>query len=91
MTVPLVHPRFLFFVFAFCWVFLGGGEVCIARSLVFCVMLCRSLFVLFPLVIVLPVVLRFTAYDYPFGILKPFFPRHENPIHAYAMQLLVTH
>ena len=50
-------------------VFIGN---CVARSLVFCVMFCRSLFVLFPLAIVLPVLLRFTASDYPFGIFKLF-------------------
>ena len=38
----------------------------------FCVMFCRSLFVLFPLAILLSV-LRFTASDYLFGILKLFF------------------
>jgi len=44
----------------------------VARSLVFCVVLCRSLFVLlsfFLLAIVLSV-LRFKASDYPYGILK---------------------
>ena len=41
------------------------------RSFVVCVMRCRSLFVLFPLVIVLSV-LRLTASGYPFGILKHF-------------------
>ena len=42
----------------------------VAKSFVFCVVFCRSLFVLFvffPLVIVLSV-LRFTASNYPFGI-----------------------
>ena len=39
----------------------------VARSSVFCVMFCRSLFVIFPLVIVLSALLRFTASDYPFG------------------------
>ena len=45
----------------------------IARSCVYCVMFCRSLFVLclFCLVIVLSV-LRFTDSDYPFGIFKLF-------------------
>jgi hypothetical protein len=38
-----------------------------ARIYVFCVMFCRSLFVLFPVVIVLSV-LRFTASYYQFGI-----------------------
>ena len=40
-----------------------------ARSLVFCVMFCKSLFVLFLLAIPLSV-LRVTASDYPFGIFK---------------------
>jgi hypothetical protein len=47
----------------------------VARSLVFCVMFCRSLFVLlsfFFLVIVLCVLIRFTASDYPFSIYKLF-------------------
>jgi hypothetical protein len=47
----------------------------VARSLVFCVMFCRSLFVLFflfRLVIVLSVFLRFTESDYHFGIFKLF-------------------
>jgi hypothetical protein len=40
----------------------------VARSLIFCVMFCRSLFVLFLLVIISPVLLPFIASDYPFGI-----------------------
>ena len=39
--------------------------VCVAWSLVYCVMFCRSLFVLFLWIIVLSVLLRFTASDYP--------------------------
>jgi hypothetical protein len=39
------------------------GRVCVPPSLVFCVMFCRSLFVLFRSAIVLPVVLIFTASD----------------------------
>ena len=53
-------------------VFCGFPRV--ARSSVFCVMFCRSSFVLlyfFLLVIVLSV-LRFTDFDYPFGIFKLF-------------------
>ena len=46
----------------------------VIRSLVLCVMFCRSLFVLFFLVIVLSVLLRFTYSDYPFGIFKLFLP-----------------
>ena len=38
--------------------------VCVAQSLVFCVVFCRSLFVLFLLAIVLWVLLRFTGSDY---------------------------
>ena len=43
----------------------------VTRSLVFCVMCCRWLFVLFLLAIVLSV-LRFTYSDNPFGIFKLF-------------------
>jgi hypothetical protein len=39
-------------------------------SLVLCAMFCRSLFVLFLLVIVISVLLRFTDSDYPYGIFK---------------------
>jgi len=35
-------------------------------------MFCKSLFVLFPLVIVLSVLLQFKDSDYPFGIFKLF-------------------
>ena len=52
-----VHPYF------FCGVH-------IARSLVYCVGFCILLFVLLP--IVLSVILRFTDYDYPFGIINLF-------------------
>ena len=47
----------------------------VARSLVFCLVLWRSLFVLlsfFLLAIVLFVLLRFTGSDYPFGVFKLF-------------------
>jgi len=43
------------------------SEICVAWSLVFCVMFCRSLFVVYLLVIVLSV-LWLMASDYPFGI-----------------------
>ena len=42
----------------------------VVRSLVFWVVSCRSLFVLFLLAIVLSLLLRFTDSDYPFGISK---------------------
>ena len=45
--------------------------VIVARSLVFCVVFCRSLFVLFLLAIMFSV-LRLTNSDYPFGIFKLF-------------------
>jgi hypothetical protein len=51
------------------------GGVRVVQSLVFIVMFCRSLFVqlsLFLLAIALFVLLRFTAFDYPFGIFKIF-------------------
>ena len=44
----------------------------VARSLMFGVVFCRSLFVLVPLAIVLFFLLLFTAFD-PFGIVKHFF------------------
>jgi hypothetical protein len=44
----------------------------VARSLVFCAMFCRSLFVIILLVILLSV-LWFTVSDYPFCIIKLFF------------------
>ena len=47
------------------------SEVCVAQSLVLCVVFCQLLFVFFPLAIVLSV-LPFMASDYPFGIFKLF-------------------
>ena len=49
------------------------SDVRVARSLIFCVLFCRSFFVLFSFLfaIVLSVLLRFTASEYTFGILKP--------------------
>ena len=46
------------------------SEVSVARSLVLCVVFCRSLFVLFLLLTVLSVLLQLTASGYPFGIFK---------------------
>jgi len=46
-------------------------EICVALSLVFSVVLCRSLCVLFHLAIALPV-LRFTASDYLLSFFKSF-------------------
>jgi hypothetical protein len=51
--------------------------VCVAQSLVFYVMFCKSLYVgffwvLFLLAVVLSVLLRFMASDYLIGIFKPF-------------------
>ena len=48
----------------------GFNGVCVVQSSVFWVVFCKSLFVIFLLVIVLSVV-RFTAVDIPFDILKP--------------------
>jgi hypothetical protein len=44
----------------------------VAGFLVFCVVFCRLLFVLFLLAIVFSVLLQFTGSDYPFGIIKLF-------------------
>ena len=48
------------------------SEFRVIRSLVLCVMFCRSLFVLFLLAIELSVLLRFTDSDYLFGVFKLF-------------------
>ena len=59
--------------------------VCVSQSYVYCIIFGRSLFILFPLAIVLSfvfshafelfVLLHFTVSDYLFGILKIFFQR----------------
>jgi hypothetical protein len=46
------------------------GGVHVTRSLSWCVIFCRSLFVLFLLSIASSVLHRFTDYDYPFGFFK---------------------
>ena len=48
------------------------GETATVKSLVFCVVLHRSLFVI--VVSVLP----FTGFDYPFGVFKLFFKRDRQ-------------
>ena len=52
----------------------------VARSLVFCVLFCRSLFVLILLAIVLSVLLRFENSDYPFGVFKIFLDRKTDEL-----------
>ena len=55
--------------------------VCVARSLVFCVMLCRVLFVplsTFNLAIIMSVILGFTASGYPFNIFKHFLSKTKK-------------
>ena len=54
--------------------------VSVARSLVFCLVLWRSLFVLFLLAIVLFVSLRFTGSDCPYGVFKLFIFIWSSPI-----------
>jgi hypothetical protein len=49
----------------------------VARSLVFCVVLCRPLIVFFLLAIVLSVLLGYTDFDYPFCIFKLYFNKHK--------------
>ena len=51
----------------------------VARSLVFCVVFCRSLLVLFLLAIVLSV-RRFTDSDYPFGIFKLLIVKYKGDL-----------
>jgi hypothetical protein len=53
------------------------SRVCVTRSLFVCLILCRSLFVLFHLAIVFSV-LRFRDSVYPFGIFKSWTPRITN-------------
>jgi hypothetical protein len=60
-----------------------SSVVRVSRSLVFCVMFGKSLFVRVLLAIVLSV-LRYTDFDYPFGIFKLFFiyySLYRNPVH----------
>ena len=56
--------------------------VCVALSLVFCAMFCRSLFVLFHLSIVLYVFLRITASDNPFVIFNFSYINTSHICHA---------
>ena len=70
-----LHEFFFFFVFFYFMSLItcpygGWFWVSFARSSVFCVMFCRSLFVLYLLAIVLSVRHRFTDSDYTFGIFK---------------------
>ena len=46
------------------------SEVCVDQSFVFCLVVCRSLFVLFLMAIMLSVLLRLADSDYAFGIFK---------------------
>jgi hypothetical protein len=52
--------------------FTQQAKVRMTRSLVLCVVFCRSLFVLNLLVIMLSILRRFTDSDYPFGFFKLF-------------------
>ena len=63
----------------------------VARSLVFCVVFFRSLFVFFVLSIVLSVLLRFTASSYAFGIFRLFlFKRILNQSNEFSMQIIIN-
>ena len=70
----------------------GFSGVHIARSLVFCVMFCRWLFVLVLvlLAIVLLVIFWFTASDYPFGIIKLFLLFEEPRWYVIWRDLVVS-
>jgi len=67
----------------------GFSAVRVARSLVFCVLSCGSLFVLYHLDIVLSV-LRITASDFFFGIFKLFFiEKRVDIFNVYAINLIM--
>ena len=68
--MPLMNQELLIFTEAPGFILSFHG-VHVAQILVFCVVFCRSLFVLFLLSIVLSV-LRFTVSEYPFDIFKFF-------------------
>jgi hypothetical protein len=77
LRVPLVEQELLTLMEHMSSPLVYSG-VRVARSLVFCVMFCRSLFIHFLLAIVLSALLRFTTSDYPFGIFKLFlFYEHD--------------
>ena len=61
----------------------------VTRSLVLCVMLRRSLFVLFLLTIVLSVLLRFKDSDNPIGIFKPFLVFNDYNLQTYPLPAIV--
>ena len=61
----------------------------VTRSLVLCVMLRRSLFVLFLLTIVLSVLLRFKDTDNPIGIFKPFLVFNDYNLQTYPLPAIV--
>ena len=66
------------------------SSVRVPRSLVFCVCFVDRCFVLFLLAIVLSVLLRFTDYDYPFGIIKLFI-NETNVIHnMYVIYVMIA-
>ena len=67
------------------WALFLISGICIAQSLVFCVMFCRSIivchFVLFLAAIVLSVFLQLMTSDYPFDIFIHFFEKNKNEPH----------
>ena len=72
MTVPLVTQK----LFTLPGHLSSRSDICevhVVQSFVSCVVVCRSLFVLFLLAIVFSVIIRFTASNCPFGFFKLFF------------------
>jgi hypothetical protein len=62
-------------------VYLSGaheGDSCCSRSLVFCVVFCRSLFVFFLLTLLLSRLLQFSASDYLFWYFQAFAMSYKN-------------
>ena len=68
----------------------GFSGVRVAQYLVFCVVFCRSLLVLFLLALVLSV-LYFTASDYNFGIFKLFFENIKLNSTVQLFSILIPH
>ena len=64
----------------------------VARSFVFCVVFCRSLFILFLLDIVLSILLRFKDSDYPFSTFKLFLYNYslKKSIHSNNVEISNT-
>jgi hypothetical protein len=66
------------------------GQVGLLSILRFMCMLCRSLFVLFLLAIILPFLLRYTNSHYPFGIFNLFLTNIQQLLMAHSLLGLIV-